>query len=158
MTEHKFNAVLKEGETYPKSAYDPSAKEKPYYAKYIDRAEAGLKTVKRVVFAGMSAFVILAIYGFYLISQLTSNAATMTQTMQEMSRNMQVMQSMNSNLAQMNQAVQSMAGSVNNIQATTGNMDRTFSTPMNAINSFMPWGNAPTQYPPPPQGGYPQRQ
>jgi hypothetical protein len=154
MTERKLTSVLNDGETYLKGAYDPSATEKPYYAKYIDRAEAGLKTVKLVVFAGMSAFVVLAIYGFYLISQLTNDAAQMTQNMQEMSRNMQLMQSMNANLGEMNQAVQQMAGSVNRIQTTTGNIDRTFSTPMNAINSFMPWGSAPTQYLPPNQPGY----
>lgn len=158
MSEKKFATVLKDGEQYLKDAYDPEAKEKPYYAQYIDRAEAGLKTVKMVVFAGMSAFVVLAIYGYYLIDQLTDNAAQITQSMKEMSYNMQLMQPMNANLGQMNQSVQQMAGSVNRIQNATGNMDRAFSAPMNAINSFMPWGSAPTQYMPPAQPNYPPRQ
>ncbi len=143
-----------EGNESLKGAYNPPDKDKPYYAQYIDRAEAGMRTVKLIVFAGMSAFVILAIYGYYLIFQLTNDAAQMTKSMQEMSRNMQ---SITVSVAQMNQSTAQMADSVNRMQYATSNMDKTFTTPMNALNSFMPWGSAPVQYPQPNNNPYMQR-
>ncbi|NOT16974.1 MAG: DUF948 domain-containing protein [Sulfuriferula sp.] len=132
------------GNDYVQGTYTPPVKDKPYYAQYIDKAEAGMRTVKLVVFAGMSAFVVLAIYGYYLIFQLTNDAAQMTKSMQDMTRNMQ---SITVSVAQMNQSTAQMADSVNRMQYATSNMDKTFTTPMNAINSFMPWGSAPVQYP-----------
>jgi methyl-accepting chemotaxis protein len=78
----------------------------------------------------------------------------MTKTMQEISRNMQTI---NVSVAQMNQSTAQMADSVNRMQYATSNMDKTFTTPMNAVNSFMPWGSAPVQYPQPNNNPYLQR-
>jgi hypothetical protein len=135
LTDNKLN-----GGEYLRAAYNPPEKEVPYYAQYIDRAESGLRAVKLIVTAGMTAFVILAIYGYYLIYQLTDDAAKMAQNMQVMTENMQVM---TVNVAQMNQSTMHMADSVNRMQNSTANMDNAFTTPMNEFNSFMPWGRAP---------------
>ncbi|MDR3395778.1 MAG: hypothetical protein P4L70_12305 [Parasulfuritortus sp.] len=127
---------------YPKSAYSPP-KEQPEYVEYLEKASAGLKTVRMVVFAGLTTFVILAIYGYFLIYQLTRDAAQMTVTMQKMSvtmaemhSDMQYMRPMAENLDQMNQSMYRMTMSARN-------MDRAISPPMRAMNSFMPWGNEP---------------
>lgn len=134
---------------YPKGAYSPSKDKPPEYVAYLERASAGLKTVRLVVFAGMSSFIILAIYGYFLIYQLTRDAAQMTVTMekmaitmQEMRSDMQLMRPMADNLGQMNQSMYRMTMSARN-------MDRSISPPMRAMNSFMPWGNEPYIAPPP---------
>jgi len=129
---------LEEGEQYPKEVYDPPPKgEVPHYVHYMDRAEAGLRTVKMVVFAGMTAFVILAIYGYYLIYQLTDDAAIMAATMVQMQK---TMEPMGQNMMVMTQSLITMTESVNRIQYSAGHMDRSFSGPMNMMNNFMPFG------------------
>lgn len=157
MSEKKSHLELQGGEQYLKAAYDPEhkPKEKPHYVEYMDRAEAGLQTVKVIVYAGMTAFVILAASYYYLIYQLARDAEQMTVTMQDMS---QTMQNMTASVVQINQSVQQMTDSVNRIQYSAGHMDRSFSTPMNAMNRFMPWGGERTLYPPSPLVYPPQQQ
>lgn len=138
MRPNQSSIHLEEGELYPKEIYDPPPKgEVPHYVQYMDRAEAGLRTVKMIVFAGMTAFVILAIYGYYLIYQLTDDAARMAVTMENMQA---TMIPMGQNMMVMTQAMVNMTESVNRIQYSTGHMDRTFSGPMNMMNNFMPFG------------------
>jgi hypothetical protein len=142
---------LRAGDLYPKDVYDPPPKgETPHYVKYMDKAEAGLRTVKTIVYAGMTAFTVLAIYGFYLISELTTNAARMTVTMEQMQA---TMQPMGQNMMVMTQSLINMNESVNRIQYSAGHMDRSFSGPMNTMNRFMPFGGGGSdraQYPPTP--------
>lgn len=142
---------LDEGEQYPKQVYDPPPKgEVPHYVHYMDRAEAGLKTVKMVVFAGMTAFVVLAVYGYYLIFQLTDDAAIMAKTMVQMQA---TMEPMGQNMMVMTQSLVNITESVNRIQYSAGHMDRSFSGPMNTINRFMPFGGGGgdrAHYPPTP--------
>ena len=160
MSEKKHTPELQEGEQYLKAAYDPEHKprEEPHYVAYMDKAEAGLETVKKIVYVGMAAFVILAASYYYLIYQLTRDAAEMTVTMREMSQTMQTLNHMTDSVAQINQSVLQMTESVNRIQYATGHMDRSFSTPMNAMNRFMPWGGERTLYPPTPMVPYPPPQ
>ena len=120
---------LEAGEDYPKTVFDPSG-ETPHYVRYMDKAERGLHTVKLFVFAGMTAFVILATLGFYLIARLTEDATRMANTIEQMGQNMMVM----------TQSLMNMTESVNRIQYSAGHMDRSFSGPMNTINRFMPFG------------------
>lgn len=151
MTENKTHLPhLDDGELYPKQVYDPPPKgEVPHYVRYMDKAEAGLRTIKMIVYAGMTAFVILAIYGYYLIYQLTDDAARMAATMEQMQK---TMMPMGQNIAVMTHSTVSMAESVNRIQYSTGHMDRSFSGPMNIMNRFTPWGGGGdrAQYPPTP--------
>jgi hypothetical protein len=115
----------------------------------MDKAEAGLKTLKLVVYAGMTAFVVLAIYGYYLIYQLTDDAARMTVIMGQMQK---TMEPMGQNMMVMTQSLMTMTDSVNRIQYSAGHMDRSFSGPVNMMNRFMPWGGGGerAQYPPTP--------
>lgn len=151
MTEHTHDIEF-EGE-YPKVAYHPH-KAIPEYLEYFEKAADSLKTVRLVVFAGLTTFVVLAIYGYFLIYQLTKNADDMAITMQRMANTMQLMERdihpMSETMAQMNQSMYRMAMSARN-------MDSSISPPMRAMNSFMPWGNEPriqqppSAYLPPPQ-------
>ena len=99
--------------------------------------ERGLHTVKLFVFAGMTAFVILATLGFYLIARLTEDATRMANTIEQMQA---TMQPMGQNMMVMTQSLMNMTESVNRIQYSAGHMDRSFSGPMNTINRFMPFG------------------
>jgi hypothetical protein len=142
---------LDEGELYPKEVYDPPPKEEvPHYVPYMEKAEAGLKTLRLIVYAGMTAFVVLAIYGYYLIYQLTNDAAVMATTMVEMQK---TMEPMGQNMMVMTQSLINMTESVNRIQYSAGHMDRSFSGPMNVMNRFMPFGGGGgdrARYPPTP--------
>lgn len=153
MTTHHTNHKphLEEGELYPKEVYDPPPKENvPHYVHYMDKAEAGLRTVRMVVYAGMTAFVVLATYGYYLIYQLTDDAARMAHTMEQMQA---TMEPMGQNMMVMTQSLVNITESVNRIQYSAGHMDRSFSGPMNTINRFMPFGGGGgdrAHYPPTP--------
>ena len=141
---------LENGELYPKAVYDPPPKDDvPHYVPYMEKAEAGLKTLRLIVYAGMTAFVVLAIYGYYLVYQLTDDAARMTVTMEHMQR---TMEPMGQNMMVMTQSLINMTESVNRIQYSAGHMDRSFSGPMNMMNRFTPWGGGGerAQYPPTP--------
>jgi hypothetical protein len=152
---HLHKDIIDDGELYPKRVYDPPPKgETPHYVRYMDKAEAGLRALKMFVFAGMSAFVVLAIYGYYLIYQLTDDAAIMAVTMVQMQK---TMEPMGQNMMVMTQSLINMTESVNRIQYSAGHMDRSFSGPMNTMNRFMPFGGGggdrahypPTPYVPP---------
>jgi len=142
---------LEKGELYPKEVYNPPPKDEiPHYVPYMEKAEAGLRTIRMVVYAGMTAFVVLAIYGYYLIYQLTDDAARMAVTMEKMQA---TMQPMGQNMMVMTQSLMNMTESVNRIQNSAGHMDRSFSGPMNVMNRFMPFGGGGgdrAQYPPTP--------
>jgi hypothetical protein len=143
-------ALLKEGEEYLKTAYTPGTPTKPHYVAYMDRAEAGLQKVKIIVFFGMTAFIITAILGYYLIFQLSRDSADMSQTMKEMAQSIKLMHPMSDNMGQMNRSLLQMNESVNRIQYSAGHMDRTYTQPMNMFNRFMPWGGESTYRPPTP--------
>ena len=82
LDKEKLKAELAGG-GYLKSAFDPTG-QTPHYVRYMDKAERGLHTVKLFVYAGMTAFVVLATFGFYLISRLTDDATRMADTIEQM--------------------------------------------------------------------------
>ncbi|MGA9394016.1 MAG: hypothetical protein WBV56_01625 [Azonexus sp.] len=127
---------LEAGEDYPKTVFNPSG-ETPHYVRYMDKAERGLHAIKLFVYAGMTAFVILSIFGFYLIARLTEDATRMANSVEQMQA---TMQPMGQNMMVMTQSLMNMTESVNRIQYSAGHMDRSFSGPMNTINRFMPFG------------------
>ena len=65
---------------YPRQVYpDPPYQPPEYLADPAEQATDALKSVRIVVYAGMTAFVLLAAYGFFLIYLLTSDARTMAE-------------------------------------------------------------------------------
>jgi methyl-accepting chemotaxis protein len=151
-------ASLKEGDEYLKKAYTPGIPAKPHYVAYMDRAEAGLQKVKIIVFFGMTAFIITAILGYYLIFKLSRDSTEMASTMRDMAQSIKLMHPMSDNMAQMNQSLLQMNESTNRMQYSVGHMDRTYTKPMNVLNRFMPWGGEPTYRPTTPFVPFPQPQ
>lgn len=91
----------------------------PEYLEYLEKATAALRAVRLIVYAGMTSFVILAIYGFLLVYRLTTDvhavvgqAEMMTQQMQAMTRSM----------ANLNQSITEMTGSVETMSGAAEHM------------------------------------
>lgn len=60
------------------------------YAFYLDHAVVAFRTVRLVVMAGFASFIVLAIFGFYLIYQLTGDAHRLVEEVASMNEQMQV--------------------------------------------------------------------
>ena len=150
--------LLDKGDEYLKKSYTPGTPAKPHYVAYMDRAEAGLQKVKIIVFFGMTAFIVTAVLGYYLIFKLSGDSSQMSATMQDMAQSIKLMHPMSENMAQMNQSLLQMNESVNRIQYSAGHMDRTYTKPMNMFNRIMPWGGEPTYHPATPFVPFPQQQ
>ncbi len=153
-------------QVYPDPPYQP-----PEYLAYLEQATNALKSVRIVVYAGMTAFVLLAAYGFFLIYLLTSDARVMAEQtlrmatqMEMISRNMGAMNAtmsdmrsnvgdMRATLIQMNQHMEAMDASVAHmtttvalIQHSARNLDSSFGPAMGVMNNFMPFGASGNSY------------
>ena len=140
-------AELRERERHP-----------PEYVEYLDRAASGLKTVRLIVYAGMTSFVILAFYGFFLIFRLTGDlhaavvqTQIMTQQMQAMTLTMANMNqsisamhddvtAIRTGVVQMETSVARMADAVTLMQHSARNIDQSVGPMLGTLNSFMPFG------------------
>lgn len=130
----------------------------PEYLKYLESATHALKTVRIIVYAGMTGFVILAAYGFLLIYRLTSDvhdmvgeARIMSQQMQAMTRSMANMHqdtsaisgdmtAMTAQMAQMQAEMARMSQAVTLMQHSATNIDRSVSPMLGTVTRFMPFG------------------
>jgi len=114
-----------------------------------------------IVYPSLVAFIILAMFGFYLIYSLTGDIRTiaksidpnmgyhlarMTDSMQKMDANMSSMTSDIRSLPPMLTHIQKMDGSMRAMTYTNDQMRRSMATmthevarPMSMMNSFMPW-------------------
>lgn len=164
--DHSLGAAALRGELY----------RPPEYIEYLEKAAAALKTVRMIVYAGMTSFVILAAYGFVLIYQLTrdvhlavAQTAVMTQQMQAMTRIMAnlhesvagmrgdigTMKSsivdIDGTIAGLSASVARMAEAVTLMQHSARNIDQSVSPMMGTVNRFMPFSGGNSQpYPGPP--------
>lgn len=143
----------------------------PEYLEYLEKAAAALKTVRMIVYAGMTSFVILAVYGFVLIYQLTrdvhlavAQTEVMTQQMQAMARIMANMHesvagmqgdigaikanfvTVNGAVAEMSASVARMAEAVTLMQHSASNIDQSVSPMMGTVNRFMPFSGTSGPY------------
>ncbi|MGV6847950.1 MAG: hypothetical protein ACWA5A_06165 [Marinibacterium sp.] len=146
----------------------------PEYLEYLEKAVVALKTVRLLVYAGMTSFVILAFYGFVLVYRLTTDVHTMVEQTQVMTQQMQAMArsmaNMNQNIATMGDDLTTMTSSMDNVEGrmtevigemrqmtesmvlmehSARNMDRNISPMMGTMNRFMPFW--PGSYTPPPR-------
>lgn len=150
---------------YPAQIYTKSEYHPPEYVAYLDRAVAAVHSLKLIVFGLMIGSLVMAIYGFFLIYQLTRDSRLMVAQTVRMADEMVAMRGsmetigtnvdqmrgaitrmgdniavMNDSVASMNASVGHMAGSVGLIQHSTSNLDRSFGPAMGALNSFVPFG------------------
>jgi hypothetical protein len=137
----------------------------PEYVAYLDRAAAAVHSLKFVVLGILAIGVVLSVYGFFLIYQLTRDShrmvehtAAMVQQMVSMERSMSDMRAsigdmrgniadlsasivaMNRNVASIDASVAHMASTVGLIQHSTSNLDRSFGPAMGMLNNFVPFG------------------
>lgn len=147
----------------------------PEYLEYLEKAVAAMRVVRLIVYAGLTSFIVLAIYGFVLIYRLTTDVhavvqqtAVMTQQMQAMARSMANLNqsvaslsedvgSLRSTVAEMNGSVAAMTGGVDRMaeavtlmQHSVRNIDTSVGPAMGAVNRFMPFGWGGSTYPGPP--------
>ena len=130
----------------------------PEYLKYLESATHALKTVRIIVYAGMTGFLILAAYGFLLIYRLTSDvhdmvgeARIMSQQMQAITRSMANMHqdtsaissdmtTMTAEMARMEAEMARMSQAVTLMQHSATNIDRSVSPMLGTMTRFMPFG------------------
>ncbi len=149
---------------YPAQIYS-SGYRPPEYVAYLERASAAIRSLRLIVVGLLAVSVVLAVYGFFLIYQLTRDSHQMVQQtvrmadeMVTISRSMASMQTsvgdmrgtiadlrdsivaMNRNVASIDNSVAHMASTVGLIQHSTSNLDRSFGPAMGMMNNFMPFG------------------
>lgn len=140
----------------------------PFPRHAIERHEVDSETLKQltklfersakrweiVVYPSLVAFVILALYGFYLIYSLTSdihriarsidpemgpNMKQMTVSMAAMPEILKKMDSMDQTMRGMGYGVHAMANSNQQMNHSMATMTNSVARPMSMINAFMPW-------------------
>lgn len=111
---------------------------------------ASAKRWELIVYPAMFSFVVLAVYGFFLIFSLTKDISTVSTEMVNMSNNMQtistdvhlmtqIMQEQSIHIAEMNKNMRNMTVSMNQMRYDISIMNSNVSRPMNFMNSFAPW-------------------
>lgn len=118
---------------------------------------ASARRWEMVVYPSMAAFIILAIYGFFLIYSLTEDVSRVANNMNSISKNMQhvvvhmdsvsrnmvvmthTMDTQTATMKEMNSHVRNMSVSVNQMRHEVAVMNNSVSRPMQFMNSFMPW-------------------
>ncbi|RYH08679.1 hypothetical protein [Tropicimonas sp. IMCC6043] len=91
----------------------------PEYLEYLEKATSALRAVRLIVYAGMTSFVILAIYGFILVYRLTTDVHAVVGQAEKMT---QQMQAMTRSMANLNQSVTHMSGDVETMSGATAHM------------------------------------
>lgn len=118
---------------------------------------ASARRWEMVVYPSMFAFILLSIYGFFLIYSLTNDVSSVAKEMKSISNNMQhmvvhvdsvsrnmvvmtqTMDTQTMTMKEMNSHVRSMGASMNQIRHEVAVMNNSVSRPMQFMNTFMPW-------------------
>ncbi len=111
---------------------------------------ASAKRWQLIVYPAMFSFVVLAIYGFFLIFSVTKDISIVSTEMVNISRNMQkisgdvnqmtqVMQTQVVHINEMNKNMRNISMSMNQMRYDISVMNSNVSRPMDFMNSFAPW-------------------
>lgn len=118
---------------------------------------ASARRWEMVVYPSMFAFILLALYGFFLIYSLTQDVGTVARDMESIGNNMQeivihmdsvsrnmvvmtqTMDQQTQTMKEMNNHVRSMGVSMYQMRHEVAVMNNSVSRPMQFMNSFMPW-------------------
>jgi hypothetical protein len=104
---------------------------------------ASTRRWEMIVFPAMFAFVVLAIYGFFLISSLTNDVGAIASEMSSINGTMQAvvinMERQTSTIQEMNGYVRSMSVSANHMSHEIAVLNNSVSRPMQFMNSYTPW-------------------
>ncbi|UTV82224.1 DUF948 domain-containing protein [Acidithiobacillus sp. YTS05] len=126
---------------------------------------AGLsdRQLRMIVFAGLTAFLVLAAYEFYLAVAMSRDLREMTKQVQALSPNVQRnMDSMAQNMRQMTASTNYMAQATGQMQADFWSLNKNVSPPFSFFAGMVPWAKQRSPYsgpdrplPLPPQADYP---
>lgn len=120
-----------------------------------------VKKLQMMVYPSLIAFFLLAIYGYYLVNSLATDVKQLSNDMtiltKSVDRNISIIAQ---NMQVMTQTVNVVAHATVNMQRDMWSLNRNISTPLNPINSMLPWGGSaqngpypgsagPLPYPPP---------
>ena len=120
-----------------------------------------VKKLQLMVYPSLIAFLLLAIYGYYLITSLATDVKQLSIDMNTLTRSVDKnMDIVAQNMIIMTQTINVMAHASVNMQRDMWSLNRNISTPLNPINSMLPWGGGaqsgpypgsygPIPYPPP---------
>jgi len=102
-----------------------------------------VKKLQMMVYPSLLAFILLAAYGYYLVSSLATDVKKMSSDMailtQSVDRNMNII---SHNMIMMTQTVNVMAHASVNMQRDMWSLNRNISTPLSPINNMLPWGGS----------------
>ncbi|WP_308388680.1 DUF948 domain-containing protein [Acidithiobacillus sp. AMEEHan] len=125
---------------------------------------AGLsdRQLRMIVFAALTAFLVLAAYEFYLAVAMSRDLREMTKQVQALSPNVQRnMDSMAQNMRQMTASTDYMAQATGQMQADFWSLNKNVSPPFSFFAGLVPWANQHSPYsgpdhplPLPPQADY----
>ena len=104
---------------------------------------ASTRRWQMIVFPAMFAFVVLAIYGFFLINSLTKDVGSIAKEMHSINNTMQAvvvnMERQTMSIQEMNGHIRGMSLSINKMSHDVAIMNNSVSRPMQFMNSFTPW-------------------
>ena len=118
---------------------------------------ASARRWEMIVYPSMFAFILLSIYGFFLIYSLTSDVTKVANEMSRIGNNMQdvvvhmdsvsknmvvmtqTLHTQSATMQEMNTHVRNMSVSVNQMRHEVAVMNNSVSRPMQFMNSYMPW-------------------
>ncbi|WP_018872095.1 hypothetical protein [Thioalkalivibrio sp. ALJ16] len=115
---------------------DPNSNEFSAVRKEADEADARSRRLELIVYAALVAFVVLAIYGFWLITSLTRDVSQLTEEISQMTRvvdrDMSTiaahMSSMDHQMTEINATMRKMNDEVGVIASNTRSMDANISS------------------------------
>jgi len=118
---------------------------------------ASARRWEMIVYPSMFAFILLAVYGFFLIYSLTNDVSSVAKEMRSISNNMQnvvvhmdsvsrnmivmtqTMDTQTQTMKEMNSYVRGMGMSMNHMRHEVAVMNNSVSRPMQFMNNVMPW-------------------
>lgn len=105
------------------------------------------RQLRVVVFAGLTAFLVLAAYEFYLAVEMSQDLQAMTKQLQALSPNVQRnMDSMAANMQTMTASTSYMAQATGQMQADFWSLNRNVSPPFSVLTRMLPWAQEPQPY------------
>jgi len=120
-----------------------------------------VKKLQMMVYPALIAFLLLAAYGYYLVSSLATDVKQLSKDMNTLTRSVDHnMDIVAQNMIIMTQTINVMAHASVNMQRDMWSLNRNISTPLNPINSMLPWGGGGQSVPYPGSQGplpYPQQ-
>ncbi len=100
-----------------------------------------VRKLQLMVYPALIAFLLLAAYGYYLVNSLATDVKHLAKDMNTLTRSMdRNMDIVAQNMIIMTQTINVMAHASVNMQRDMWSLNRNISTPLNPINSMLPWG------------------